>query len=112
MRPNPFIGTAIGPAVYLDDFEPFVANGQAIRATATHEIRNERINIKGAWALVKDYYGARKGQMLVATSGQGASTLSFRPGVRGRHAIYVCSFSKRAWKWWDGFGTFVKLNTE
>src|SRR5205823_4847785 len=58
-------------------------------------------------ALVKGYCGARKGQMLVATRGQGAPTLSFQAGVQGRHAIYVCSFSKRA-----GFGTFVKLSTE
>ncbi|MBI4026566.1 MAG: hypothetical protein HY360_16385 [Verrucomicrobia bacterium] len=112
MRSNPFIGTVIGPAVYLDDFDPFVKNGQAIRATASHEIKNERITIKGGWALVKGYCGARKGQMIVATRAQGASTLSFNPGVPGRHAIYVCSFSKRGWKWWDGFGTFVKLNTE
>ncbi len=109
MSANPFIGEPSGPAIYLDDFEPFLKSGQAVRDPKTHAMSYERVEVKGAWGLVKGYCGARKGQMLVATRGQDAPVLSFTPGVRGRHAIYVGTFSKRAFQFWDGFGVFVRL---
>ena len=116
MRPNPFVGEPGGEPVYLDDLGQFEETGQAVRDTESEAVRHEGVNVRNAWGLVKGYWGTRKGRMLVATPGQNAPTLSFDPGVRGRYAIYVCTFGKRAFAWsnWpDGsFGVHVRLSTD
>ncbi len=82
MNTNPFIGEPTGPAIYLDDFSPFVKAGQAAREGGV-----------GKWHLQGGWWGARHSQLLVVAPDSGAPVLSFDPGVRGLHAIYIGGYS-------------------
>ncbi|MBI4023855.1 MAG: hypothetical protein HY360_02675 [Verrucomicrobia bacterium] len=79
---NPFIGEPTGPAIYLDDFQSFLNGGQAARAPAG-----------GKWQLMKNCWGARRGELLHAGPDTGAPTLVFDPGVKGRHAVFIGAYS-------------------
>lgn len=79
---NPFSGEPTGPALYLENFQALLESGQATRSPA-----------KGKWHLMRNCRGARNGELLHAGPDAGAPTLSFDPGVKGRHAIFIGAYS-------------------
>src|SRR4051812_33736263 len=83
MNANPFIGEPAGAPVYLDDFSAFIKSGAASREGGA-----------GKWHLQGGWWGARNSQLLVVKPDSGAPVLSFDPGVRGLHAIYVGGYSQ------------------
>jgi len=111
-------GVPTGAPIYLDDFEEFVDSGQAVRDDSVAVVSEERPTVNGKWVLAGGYCGARNGRLLFAGRGQNAPTLTFRPGLKGRYAIHVCAFGKRAFHWpfgaktYDGFGVFIKLDSD
>src|SRR5207248_10872696 len=47
----------------------------------------------GKWHLQGGWWGARNGQLLVVAPDSGAPVISFDPGLRGLHAIFVSGYS-------------------
>ena len=112
--------TPCGEPVRLNDFGPFAAAGQAVRGGKESVISAERAGAAARWTLSEGHCGAPGGCILFAAADQNAPTLVFHPRVRGRHAVFIGLFGKRAFRFvqpgqayrYDAFGAYVRLGGE